>query len=92
MRSEPKKFGRRYPWDEWFASASVEPITLAPGVDFVCRPYSFAQMVRNVASNRGLSVSVSVTDNGEVVVRSAKPHAKRTDRFGKTLVLPEEWS
>ena len=55
-----KRFGRRYPWAKWFASGCF---VLRRGIDFDCMPHGMAQMIRNVASMRGLRVSVRIEED-----------------------------
>lgn len=54
-----KKFGRRYPWDEWFSSDSF---ILIRGVDYDCLSHGMYAMIRNQASARGCSVSVRIVE------------------------------
>lgn len=72
-----KKFGRRYPWREWFARKTF---FLIQGVHYDCMTHAMAQMVRNVAASatHRLRVSVNVWNDRkiEVVVLGKKKRGK----------------
>lgn len=72
MKRGAKRPLRRYAFDEWFARKSF---TLRRGINYACRTYGMAGMIRNQASKRRLSVTVvmasdemslSVTVHGRV--------------------------
>jgi hypothetical protein len=64
--TEVRKFGRRYPWDQWLSRGKV---TLVAGKDFNGRADTMAQQVRAAASKRGLSISVTISqDNSTLTV------------------------
>lgn len=67
-----KRFGRRYPWDRWFARRTF---TLVRGRHYDCLPHGMAQMVRNAAAGPKyrLRVSVRITDDGDITVRVTGP-------------------
>lgn len=54
--------GRRYPWNEWFGA---KKFYVRKGRDYNGRTDTFAQQVRTRASERGLSVSVEIDEDGE---------------------------
>jgi len=58
---KPKRFGRRYPWETWFAKGTF---TLRLGKDFTGRIDTMSQYVRNMASQHGYAASVSIAPNG----------------------------
>ena len=51
----PKKFGRRYPWETWFAR---KRFTLVRGRDYDCLTHGMAQTVRNAAASDKFRVKV----------------------------------
>lgn len=53
----PRKYGRRYPWADWFA---LERFTLRRGRDYDTPTYTMAQQVRNAAGPRRHNVRVSI--------------------------------
>ena len=55
-----KKFGRRYPWADWFALGSF---ALVRGADFDCRPDTMAQMTRSAAKARELHVRIRIGED-----------------------------
>lgn len=50
-----KKYGRRYPWLEWF---SRQRFSLTRGHEFDCEPAAMAQLVYRAASRLKQSVTV----------------------------------
>lgn len=65
VKTDSKKFGRRYPWSKWF---SCESIVLVKGVDYDCTTAGMAQMVRNVARRMKVRVSLRSFDDRMVFV------------------------
>lgn len=57
-----KKYGRRYPWDEWF---KAREISLRKGEDYNGRTDTFATRIRITAGERGYKVSIRIDDDGE---------------------------
>ena len=51
--------GTSYPWDQWLQA----DVSLLAGKDFRCTPVSLAQQARNLASRRGLPLTVQVEGN-----------------------------
>lgn len=71
MQKRTKKFGHRYPWDDWFAKNEFILIRDRdfPGIAL----HGMAAMVRNAASARGISVTVTIAERLQrikVVIRS----------------------
>ncbi len=60
-----KKFGRRYPWTDWF---SRPKFSLERGRDYSCMPHGMAQMVRNNAAARKVHVEVHIQEDGRIDV------------------------
>lgn len=61
---------KRYPWDAWLSKRRT---VLIRGIDYWVSHSTMAQMLRNNASYRGLSLQLQETDSGIVVeVRNAK--------------------
>lgn len=59
-----------YPWTAWFKTSHR---LLLHGRDYVSSTSTMAQIIRNNASRRGISVSVTEVDGGlEVVVTGRK--------------------
>lgn len=54
-----QKLGRRYPWDDWLKRPSF---TLVQGIDYLCMPHGMAQMIRCRAHEKGLKVSIKITE------------------------------
>lgn len=52
-KNNPKKFGRRYPWQDWFGRGEF---TLLRGKDFHCKTHGMAAMVRNAASRHRIRI------------------------------------
>lgn len=68
-RPQAKKFGRRYPWADWF---SKKKVILKRHRDYSCQSYIMAQMARNVARSRNYQLEIDVTipdDSNSVVIR-----------------------
>ena len=59
-----KKWGRRYPWDDWFANCYFE---LVRGIDYNGRTDTMMVQIRTQAGKRGLKVSVSSSDDGSFI-------------------------
>lgn len=53
-----KRFGRRYPWEEWF---SQKEFHLRQGIDFNGRVDTMDQQVRNAAGPERHNMAISVT-------------------------------
>lgn len=81
-RREPRLFGRRYPWKEWFA---LPQFTVYKGIDYAGRTYTFAQQVRNAAgpSRHNVPISILIHDDGNGVTVFVGEQEK------KGLDLPE---
>jgi hypothetical protein len=47
---------RRYIWDDWFA---LKRFTLTKGLHYMCSQSSICQQIRDAASDRKISVSIS---------------------------------
>ena len=61
MKLKPaKRFGHRYPWDDWLALIEERPLTLLRGREFSIQPYAMVQLTYRAARMRGLLVSVSL--------------------------------
>jgi hypothetical protein len=62
----PRKYGRRYPWRQWF---SKKRFTIFRGTDFAGRAYSMAQQVRTAArpGRWGVKVSIRISEDEESV-------------------------
>lgn len=56
-RAGPRKYGRRYPWDRWFARRRT---TLVRGRDYDVLDHVMAAMVRQAARYAKYSVRVSI--------------------------------
>lgn len=56
----------RYPWDKWFAA---DKFTVRRGEHYSCAVHGMAAMIRNVASQRNMRVSLSITEEGTITVR-----------------------
>lgn len=65
LPDKAKKFGRRYPWEEWFA---LPVFYLIRGQDYSCMPHGMAQMVRNNAAQRRVKVHVEIAESGNIKV------------------------
>lgn len=66
----------KYPWDEWFSSATV---SLKKGMHFRCQVHGMAQQIRNAARRRGLRVSLEIAAphiHVRVVGRSLRKKAR----------------
>lgn len=60
MKTKPEK-RVSYPWDEWIKQARQKKgRKLRYCYDFWCNPWVMAQQIRNVATRRGLKVTVDV--------------------------------
>jgi hypothetical protein len=58
------KFGRRYPWAEWFAQGRFFLRRGdGPGFDYSCRSASMCQMIYQAAYRRGLRVAISTAQD-----------------------------
>lgn len=76
MKTKSEKKG--YKWDEWFA---CEVFVLKRGVDYTCGQSTIVQTIRNMASARGLLVSVVDQDvQVTVQVRQRDPEKKEKAR------------
>lgn len=82
----PKKFGRRYPWSEWFGS---KQFTLKRGLDFdkTVMIHAMAQMVRNAAARKIFRLKVGVhildTNSLKVEVLGTLPRTSTGRRYAK---------
>jgi hypothetical protein len=56
-RKVRKKYGNRYPWDEWFERGSFY---LVRGRDYECTTHGMAQMIRNVASSDKYRIELEI--------------------------------
>lgn len=56
----PKKFGRRYPWSDWFGRGKF---SLTRGHEFDCEPAAMAQVVYRAAKRHGVEVTVHLRGN-----------------------------
>lgn len=65
-RKKLNKFGRRYPWEEWF---SYDKFTLRRGKDYNGRTDTMVQQIRNAGSplRHGVRVSIKVSDDGNSI-------------------------
>lgn len=63
----PLKYGRRYPWNRWFMRGRF---CLRRGIDYEHHTHTMAQMIRNVASKRGLRVSIRIAPDGQSLTAS----------------------
>lgn len=59
-----RKWGRRYPWKEWFALGNF---ILERGKDFNGRTDTMMTQVRQQASKMGRSVSITASDDGTFI-------------------------
>lgn len=65
-----KKFGRRYPWQSWFANARF---SLVRGRDYDCLTSNMAQMVYRAAATASIKVAVATADDeSELLVTVVK--------------------
>jgi len=64
-----KKYGRRYPWREWFARGYF---ALCRGKDYTCRTPSMAQLVYQAARRAHFKLAVKIqtaSDEQSLTVR-----------------------
>lgn len=54
----PKRFGARYPWEDWFSQAEF---TLLRGRDYLCRTSAMVQQVYQASTAERHNVKVKVT-------------------------------
>lgn len=52
----------KYPWDQWFLRMKKRPLSLHQGSDFKCQAHGMAQQIRNVASSRGVTISIEIQE------------------------------
>lgn len=73
MQKPTKKFGHRYPWNDWFAKTEFILVRERdfPGVTL----HGMSQMVRNAASSRGLSVCVVINERLQLLEVSVRGRA-----------------
>lgn len=56
MVAKARRFGRRYPWEDWFSRGEF----VVTRRQHDCTLHGMAQMVRNVAARRRVRVSVRI--------------------------------
>jgi len=61
MSKAVKKYGRRYPWLEWFKRGQVR---LRQGRDYGGRTDTMAQAARFAARRQGIKVHIKIADDG----------------------------
>lgn len=76
----PKRFGRRYPWADWFGVGQT--VVLKRGRDFTTTLNGMMITVRNAARRLGwkVSVAMSLTEDKLIVTTLGRPRAKRRTR------------
>lgn len=65
-KREPKSFGRRYCWDEWFKQ-SVFTLYKGERADFNVQIHGMIQMIRTNAKKRGFVAACTSTDSSITV-------------------------
>ena len=72
-----KRFGRRYPWEKWFAKGRVK---IKLGVHYLGATHGMAQMARNAASRHGLKLHVEIGRDGKYIIIEVKESDHAEDR------------
>lgn len=66
-----------YAWDDWFRPPRI---VLSKGTHYQCSTSTFMQQIRNAASKRGLSVSVTELHTGAGVLVEKQHHPTQARR------------